>query len=677
MNKFFLISLLLVLQNFILAQVTIHQKHALIIAIGNYPYESGWGFINSANDIPLIKSALFNQNFKPENILVLENEEADKNGIISAFENLFNRASKGDIIAIHYSGHGQQITDDNNDEIDGFDEALVAYGAPAYYDEDDNYQGGQHLRDDEFGELIDILRVKVGQNGQIVVFIDACHSGTGTRGEAKVRGGKAPFIIPGKNKIKSGKEDGSGMTEKSKNTKGEIKDKAPFIVMTATQFDELDYEIQDDEGRGVGPLSYAIAKVFTDIKENDSYLSVFARISAIMAKKVKNQTPTIEGDYNYKVFNGETVKQQNYYTISKKSSLTKIKLNQGNIHGLHNGDKVGLYKSGTQNTDKAEPEVTGIIIDADNFSSYVEFDKEFNLKYKNNYWVFIEEYHVKNKKLSVSIEGLKDADLKIKLTEAFDENQLVSIDTNKAELAIIEDKKKIIVKHIAEGSVLAELEKPVSFDLLNKTIRQYAQSGFIRDLSLNDENYRAETEMVPVIPAMDNDGELLTDAQDYFIIKDTLNIEDLMVNGKVHVGENDFIMLKIINTGKKDAYFNIIELQPDGVIWAVLPQEGSNTKELFVRAGQSIIPRNFIVAGFAPPYGTEMYKVFATAKPINLTPIITEQVSSTKGSMSDLEKVVLGSYGGTKGDKDSSIRKKDSGSTYEFTFIIKDKTIND
>ena len=164
-----------------------------------------------------------------------------------------------------------------------------------------------------------------------------------------------------------------------------------------------------------------------------------------------------------------------------------------------------------------------------------------------------------------------------------------------------------------------------------------------------------------------------TDAQNNFIVKDTLNIEDLMVNGKLHVAENDYFMLKITNTGKKNTYFNIIELQPDGIITATLPQENSESRELFVKVGQSITPRNFLIAGFYPPYGTEMYKVFATPKPINLTPIITKRSTLTKGSMSDLEKVVLSSYGGTRGSENSSVKKKDSGSTYDLTFIIKDK----
>ena len=56
------------------------EKYALIIAVGDYPRKTGWGSISSVNDIGLIKQALSGQKFKDENIFILKNEEADKEG---------------------------------------------------------------------------------------------------------------------------------------------------------------------------------------------------------------------------------------------------------------------------------------------------------------------------------------------------------------------------------------------------------------------------------------------------------------------------------------------------------------------------------------------------------------------------------------------------------------------
>ena len=107
-------------------------KHALIVAIGNYPdpINNGWPVINSINDISLIKNALVtSQQFAEKNIQVLADSQATKKGIVAALDNLVANANSGDIVVIHFSSHGEQIEDDNDDEIDRLDEVIVPYGA--------------------------------------------------------------------------------------------------------------------------------------------------------------------------------------------------------------------------------------------------------------------------------------------------------------------------------------------------------------------------------------------------------------------------------------------------------------------------------------------------------------------------------------------------------------------
>jgi hypothetical protein len=164
-------------------------KHALIIAIGNYPELSGWKSISSLNDVELIQSALGKQGFT--DFTILRDSQASKSNILNAFNALKEKLRKGDILVVHFASHGQQILDDDGDEIDGFDEAIVAFGAPMRYDK--AYEGENHLRDEELGEQLDEIRVRLGKEGDVMVLIDACHSGTGTRGEGVVRGGAPPF----------------------------------------------------------------------------------------------------------------------------------------------------------------------------------------------------------------------------------------------------------------------------------------------------------------------------------------------------------------------------------------------------------------------------------------------------------------------------------------------------
>ena len=87
-------------------------------------------------------------------------QEAVEVGTLEAFEtDLIDRAGPGDVVVFHYSGHGHQVTDDEPDEeIDGYDEVLVPYGAPDHSQSPEAvqvaYDGGLHIRDDTLGVLL-------------------------------------------------------------------------------------------------------------------------------------------------------------------------------------------------------------------------------------------------------------------------------------------------------------------------------------------------------------------------------------------------------------------------------------------------------------------------------------------------------------------------------------------
>ena len=101
----------------------------------------------------------------------------------------------GDIVVLHYSGHGQQIYDDDGDEIDGYDEAIIPYDGKISF-KTGKYGGENHLRDDELGRMINQIRKKIGQAGDVIVILDSCHSGTATRDFSPSRGTDIKFEIP-------------------------------------------------------------------------------------------------------------------------------------------------------------------------------------------------------------------------------------------------------------------------------------------------------------------------------------------------------------------------------------------------------------------------------------------------------------------------------------------------
>ena len=194
MKRTFIIVLVLII-TFSLQAAT---RRALIIGIGDYPANSGWTKINGDKDIPMVEEMLLANSFAKSYITELKNEQATCKAICNEFENLISKSQSGDYIYIHFSGHGQQITDLNGDEEDGFDEAWIPYDAQFAYVKG-KYEGQNHLIDDRLNEYLHRLREKIGKNGKIVVVADACHSGGGSRAETDeeyiVRGTADAFVI--------------------------------------------------------------------------------------------------------------------------------------------------------------------------------------------------------------------------------------------------------------------------------------------------------------------------------------------------------------------------------------------------------------------------------------------------------------------------------------------------
>lgn len=201
-------SLLFILALAALLSSQAATKRALVIGIGDYPATSGWAKINGDKDIPMVEEMLTANGFSKQNIVELKNQQATCAAICREFESLIAKSQKGDYVYIHFSGHGQQITDLNGDEransgsvIDTLDEAWIPYDAPLEFSSK-KYEGENHLVDDQINSFLHRLRQSVGEEGKIIVVADACHSGDATRAdeddkdEECYRGAFTIFSIP-------------------------------------------------------------------------------------------------------------------------------------------------------------------------------------------------------------------------------------------------------------------------------------------------------------------------------------------------------------------------------------------------------------------------------------------------------------------------------------------------
>jgi hypothetical protein len=85
--------------------------------------------------------------------------------ITQEFQWLSQGAQPGDILFLHYSGHGTQTRDLDGDEADGYDEALVPL----------DHQSAGVITDDE---VFDRVCARLPQRCRLTAVMDCCHSGT-------------------------------------------------------------------------------------------------------------------------------------------------------------------------------------------------------------------------------------------------------------------------------------------------------------------------------------------------------------------------------------------------------------------------------------------------------------------------------------------------------------------
>ena len=236
-------------------------RRALVIGIGEQQ-DKAWNKINGDKDVPFVQAMLKNAGFKFVTTLV--NRQATKTGIVGAFKRMTASCKYGDVVYIHYSGHGQQMTDVHNDEKDGLDECWIPYDACRKVSA--TYHGEKHLTDDELNVYLNAIRNKIGAKGKLLVVIDACHSGDGTRGEDDeiVRGVEDTLVVDSLNArglyetfeaIKSFFISDNGK-ENVINTKAKPLAER-WITISACRSDQVNVEMKSP---AVGKLTYALWK---------------------------------------------------------------------------------------------------------------------------------------------------------------------------------------------------------------------------------------------------------------------------------------------------------------------------------------------------------------------------------------------------------------------------------
>lgn len=186
-----------------------------------------------------------------------ENAQVTKANFLAQVDYALENSQVGDVIYIHYSGHGTYVEDRNGDELDGYDEALYLVDGPLVDDDLNNA-----LRDTPEGVTV-------------VLLLDSCFSGTATRGLARGR-----FMRPKFDKVPH------------LQTKRKFYDYMSWIVISgcAENQTSADAEINGDF---YGAFTFYAMNTLVG---SMTYKTWHEKIREFLPSRDFDQAPTLEGD---------------------------------------------------------------------------------------------------------------------------------------------------------------------------------------------------------------------------------------------------------------------------------------------------------------------------------------------------------------------------------------------
>lgn len=260
-------------------------KNAVLIGVNRYriPGNDLRGCVPDVKNMAKLLQRQFG--FDSDNISVITDFTATKEAIETAVTGLIRGARRGDVLLVHYSGHGSNVPDDNGDESDKRDEILC----PTDLDWNDP------LRDDWLRSVFDGLASGVS----LTVVTDSCHSGTVTRA---LEPPDAPVIeryLPSPWDLVA-VESGRGLAgttrsgRRPKPATDVVHVDIPEVLISGCRADQTSADAAIGGGFA-GALTYNLVEAVTESRMPLSYRELHDQTCAKLKRGRYEQVPQLEG----------------------------------------------------------------------------------------------------------------------------------------------------------------------------------------------------------------------------------------------------------------------------------------------------------------------------------------------------------------------------------------------
>lgn len=623
-----------------------NHKWALLIGINKYLDTEIKQLRGCVNDVKLINKVLQeNFSFPEKNITCLLDEQATRQGILTALQELIDRVNHNDIVVIHYSGHGSQMTDREGDKPDGMDETIMPY------DTSHKLHENRDITDDELYEWLLRLSEKTPY---ITLIFDSCYSGGIVRDPF---GSSDRWVEPDTRPIEK-LPPSPVSTTCSRGTReigpsGWLPISDRYVLIAGCSAEEKASDSVKEGGSEInhGALTYFLCKELRSVQSGTTYRDIFQRVSIEVTKNKSTQHPQLEGARDREFFNVHDIKPMRFVSIGDRKD-NKVILNAGAAHGITKESEWAIYPEATKQINQETPKLGKVKITAvravtsdaeileenpvgvitvgsratEEAHCYGEMRLKLNIQVPTEYDAAKEkliEQIKESKLLRFSQEG-ETADLMVYIIAPRTE---VSSDAPVPQLGVVDQPTWVVVGNNGQAIMptrpVNEVEATIT---LRKNLEKIVRCKSLLALE-NPDSQSLLKNKVKLTLKRQADDDSWVEAQPN------------NNSGQIIFEEGDRLILEVENRHKHPIYIYILDLGLAYSVDQIYPRRGANQEfqpgkhNIFIREGEYIelyLPEKF-------PYvpssndgsrvgGIETFKLFATTYPSDFSWLLDKGV---------------------------------------------------
>lgn len=315
---------------------------ALLIGINSYPHLGRSLQLRGAvNDVRAMAGYLREAlGFKEEDVRLLVDAEATRSNILSSIDSLVDETAEGDLVVVHYSGHGSRMNSPEGRAGEAHEETLVPY---------DTGRNGAPNRDITSLELRHRFLRLSEKTLRLTLVFDCCHSGTLSRDPFAARARWVPSA------------------EAPPRPRPEGVDAAPsplpynrrYTLVAACRRDESAYEVCVGGGDPLhhGALTHHLLTELRKAAAKETWRSLMESVTIGVNLRFRNQHPQLEGAVDREIFGSAERRPMRYLrVIGADEERRRVVLDGGAVLGVGRRSRWMAYPPNTENLEQgAQP----------------------------------------------------------------------------------------------------------------------------------------------------------------------------------------------------------------------------------------------------------------------------------------------------------------------------------